>query len=418
MTSKDVVRRAHPDAFCHEDPNNKGVFYVNSGSPKYQKVAQGTDFPSAWEAAAAALKLNTSPPKRLAVYTVGGCVRDFILGRQPKDIDRVIVGATHEDMIAANFKQVGKDFPVYLNDKGEEFALARTERKVAAGYQGFQFNTRNVTLEQDLYRRDLTVNSIAMDDKGNIIDPWGGVADLKAGVLRHTSRAFREDPVRILRTCRFAARFNFTIDPNTMRYMTRMVDEGEVDALVPDRVWKETERALMEPHVGRYFSELQNCKAFSKIFPDLDYSDVDDVVKKFEEGIDLPVRIAVLLLCSTSSSTSDVGEKLRAPKLASDLAVAANIAIQANLANPQHMLVACKATRAYQKDQFFFEAVCKIGHIMSTKTWEQTFRNIAAKARTITDQQVMADGFIGRDISKEVDKRRIQILTTTERSYA
>ncbi|NCW85643.1 MAG: multifunctional CCA tRNA nucleotidyl transferase/2'3'-cyclic phosphodiesterase/2'nucleotidase/phosphatase, partial [Oxalobacteraceae bacterium] len=182
-------------------------------------------------------------------YVVGGAVRDALLGLPVKDRDYVVVGATPEQMQALGFVAVGKDFPVFLHPQThEEYALARTERKTAPGYAGFAFHaTAEVTLEQDLQRRDLTINAIAQDDDGTLIDPYGGRADIDARVFRHVSAAFSEDPVRILRVARFAARFTeFSVAPETMGLMRQMVSSGEVDALVAERVWQELSRGLAE----------------------------------------------------------------------------------------------------------------------------------------------------------------------------
>ena len=177
----------------------------------------------------------------MKIYSVGGAVRDELLGLPVKDRDYVVVGATPEEMVKLGYKPVGKDFPVFLHPQThEEYALARTERKTARGYHGFEFHAApDVTLEQDLARRDLTINAIARDEHGRIIDPFDGAADLKARVLRHVSPAFAEDPVRILRVARFAARFGFAIAPETLTLMREMVQEGEADALVAERVWQE-----------------------------------------------------------------------------------------------------------------------------------------------------------------------------------
>lgn len=213
--------------------------------------------------------LNASSPK---TYCVGGAVRDKLLGLPVQDHDWVVVGSTLEQMVAQGFKPVGSDFPVFLHPKThEEYALARTERKVAQGYKGFTvYASPDVTLEQDLLRRDFTVNAIAQDEDGNLIDPYGGQADLKAGVLRHVSGAFAEDPVRILRAARFVARFGFTIAPETMTLMRSMVDNGEVDALVAERVWQELARGLMEKQPSRFFTTLRECGALKKILPEVD----------------------------------------------------------------------------------------------------------------------------------------------------
>lgn len=199
-------------------------------------------------------------------------MRDKLLGLPVQDHDWVVVGSTPQQMEARGFKPVGSDFPVFLHPKThEEYALARTERKVAQGYKGFTvYASPDVTLEQDLLRRDFTVNAIAQDADGNLIDPYGGQADLKAGVLRHVSAAFAEDPVRILRAARFVARFGFTIAPETLTLMRAMVDNGEVDALVAERVWQELARGLMEKQPSRFFTTLRECGALKKILPEVD----------------------------------------------------------------------------------------------------------------------------------------------------
>lgn len=206
------------------------------------------------------------------IYCVGGAVRDRLLGLPVQDHDWVVVGATPEQMVARGFMPVGADFPVFLHPQThEEYALARTERKTAAGYRGFNiYASPNVTLEQDLLRRDFTLNAIAQDADGRLIDPYGGQRDLQAGVLRHVSDAFAEDPVRILRGARFAARFGFSIAPETLQLMQTMVANGEVDALVAERVWQELARGMMERRPSRFFMTLRECGALKKILPEVD----------------------------------------------------------------------------------------------------------------------------------------------------
>lgn len=211
----------------------------------------------------------------METYLVGGCVRDALLGLQVKDRDWVVVGATPDQLRAQGFVPVGKDFPVFLHPQTkEEYALARTERKTAPGYSGFQFHAAaDVTLEQDLQRRDLTINAIAQTPDGNLIDPYHGQRDLQARLLRHVSPAFVEDPVRILRVARFAARFanlGFSIAPETLALMSTMVSNGEVNALVAERVWQETDRALSEAAPQVYFQTLRACGALKVIFPEID----------------------------------------------------------------------------------------------------------------------------------------------------
>ena len=221
----------------------------------------------------------TSPPDPLLhahglqAYEVGGAVRDRMLGIEVHDRDWVVVGATPEQMLRAGFRQVGADFPVFLHPQtNEEYALARTERKSAPGYRGFVVHADpSVTLAQDLSRRDLTINAMAMRDDGTLIDPFGGAADLRAGVLRHVSDAFVEDPVRILRVARFAARYaGFRVAPESLALMRSMVDAGEVGALVAERVWQELARGLMEDRPSRMFELLRDCGALRVLLPEVD----------------------------------------------------------------------------------------------------------------------------------------------------
>jgi tRNA nucleotidyltransferase (CCA-adding enzyme) len=211
----------------------------------------------------------------MQVYLVGGAVRDALLGLAVKERDWVVVGGTREELLRLNYREVGRDFPVFLHpDTHEEHALARLERKVAPGYRGFavEFGPE-VTLEEDLARRDLTINAIAQSADGALIDPFGGRRDLEAGVLRHVSPAFVEDPVRILRVARFAARFaplGFRVAAETLALMRAMVERREVDALVPERVWQETEKALREPKAAEFFRVLRECGALLPVYPEID----------------------------------------------------------------------------------------------------------------------------------------------------
>jgi tRNA nucleotidyltransferase (CCA-adding enzyme) len=204
---------------------------------------------------------------------VGGAVRDALLGLPVNDRDWVVVGATPQEMIALGYLPVGRDFPVFLHPQTrEEYALARTERKTARGYHGFVFHAEpNITLEDDLARRDLTINAMAQTDEGRLIDPFAGQADLRNRLLRHVTVAFREDPVRILRVARFAARFaDFRVADETLALMRQMVEAGEVDALVAERVWQELARGLMEHKPSRMFEVLRECGALARLLPEVD----------------------------------------------------------------------------------------------------------------------------------------------------
>jgi tRNA nucleotidyltransferase (CCA-adding enzyme) len=296
----------------------------------------------------------------MQIYRVGGAVRDALLGEAVTDHDWVVVGATPDDMVAQGYLPVGRDFPVFLHPRThEEYALARTERKSAPGYHGFAFHADpSVTLEQDLARRDLTINAIAQDADGRLIDPYGGQRDLQARVLRHVSDAFAEDPVRILRLARFAARWPaFTVAPETLALCRQMVASGEVDALVAERVWQELARGLMETTPSRMFELLRDAGALARLLPEVDrlwgvpqpaahHPEIDtgvhlmaviDIAARLQAP--LPVRYACLLhdLGKGSTPAADwprhlgheqrsaklaraVGERLRAPADCRELA--------------------------------------------------------------------------------------------------
>ena len=299
----------------------------------------------------------------MQVYLVGGAVRDEQLGLPVRERDWCVVGATPDELVGDGYKQVGKDFPVFLHpDSKEEYALARVERKTAAGYHGFAFNTSpDVSIEDDLGRRDLTINALARDSDGGLIDPFGGMRDIEKRLLRHVSDAFAEDPVRILRAAKFAARFahlGFRIAPETRDLMRQMVVDGEADALVPERVWKETEAALAGPNPRLFFEALRACGALKVVFPEIDklfgvpqpakwHPEVDTglhtmmVVDEAEKlSSDVEVRFAALVhdLGKGTTNPSDLPshpgheqrgvkiirtmtERLRVPRACRDLAV-------------------------------------------------------------------------------------------------
>ncbi len=263
----------------------------------------------------------------MKTYVVGGAVRDRLLGLPVADRDHVVVGATPDDMVALGYQPVGKDFPVFLHPRThEEYALARTERKSGRGYKGFVvYAAPEVTLEEDLVRRDLTINAMAEDEDGGLVDPYGGQRDLAARTFRHVSAAFAEDPVRILRVARFAARFvDFDVAPETRDLMRQMVAAGEVDALVPERVWQEVARGLMEAKPSRMFRVLRDCGALAKLLPEVDclfgvpqppehHPEIDTGVHVMlvvdwaaAQGFDLPVRFAAL--------THDLGKGVTPPE--------------------------------------------------------------------------------------------------------
>ena len=282
----------------------------------------------------------------MQIFTVGGAVRDELLGLPVQDRDYVVVGGSPEKMLARGFRPVGKDFPVFLHPKThEEYALARTERKAGHGYTGFSFHAApDVRLEDDLARRDLTINAIARADDGTLTDPFGGVADLEARVLRHVGPAFIEDPVRILRVARFAARFTgFAVAPETLDLMRQMVSSGEVDHLVAERVWQEFAKGVMEAKPSRMIHVLRECGALARLMPELDrlfgvpqradyHPEIDTGVHVMmaldysaQRDYGLPVRFSVLLhdlgkgLTRVADLPRHLGHEARSVKLVNEV---------------------------------------------------------------------------------------------------
>jgi len=269
----------------------------------------------------------------MKIYVVGGAVRDEMLGLPVQDHDYVVVGATPEEMVKLGFRPVGRDFPVFLHPQThEEYALARTERKTAPGYHGFTFHAApDVTLEQDLQRRDLTINAMARDESGEVIDPHHGAEDIGQGVLRHVSPAFAEDPVRILRVARFAARFDFSVAPETQALMVQMVQAGEADALVAERVWQELAKGLLERTPSTLFGVLRECGALARVLPQIDaLYDAGEAEAALaaldaaaQQQASLEVRFAALLRVLEPEAVEALCAKLRAPAACRDLAVLA-----------------------------------------------------------------------------------------------
>ena len=257
----------------------------------------------------------------MQVYLVGGAVRDALLGREAKERDFVVVGGNADELLAAGYRAVGRDFPVFLHPQtNEEHALARRERKTGPGYRGFVTEfTPDITLEEDLLRRDLTINAIARRADGSLVDPYGGQKDIEARVLRHVSPAFSEDPVRILRVARFAARFaslGFTVHESTRELMRRMVEAGEAAALVPERVWQETERALGEPHPEVFFQVLRDCGALAVIFPEVDRLFGVPQSPQWHPEVDTGVHV---MLCLKRAAQLEAPVTVRFAVLAHDL---------------------------------------------------------------------------------------------------
>src|SRR5262245_45263692 len=306
----------------------------------------------------------------MKIYCVGGAVRDELLGLPVKDRDYVVVGATPEEMVKQGYKPVGRDFPVLLHPQThEEYALARTERKTARGYHGFEFRAApDVTREQDLARRDLTINAIPKDAGGRVIDPYRGVPDLKAGVLRHVSQAFAEDPVRILRVARFAARFGFRVADETLKLMRAMAGSGEADALVPERVWQEVARGLMEAKPSLMFEVLRESGALARVMPEIDalWDDPDATRPAMRaldaaahQGATLPARFAALTRSLDPLAVESLASRVKVPGDCRDLALLtarhANMVLDAPEVGAEAVLEVFNLADAWRRPDRFAE---------------------------------------------------------------
>jgi tRNA nucleotidyltransferase (CCA-adding enzyme) len=360
------------------------------------------------------------------IYEVGGAVRDELLGLPVKDRDYVVVGATPDEMIELGYRPVGKDFPVFLHPvTHEEHALARTERKTARGYHGFEFYTApDVTLEQDLARRDLTINAIARDEHGHLVDPFNGTEDLSAGILRHVSPAFAEDPVRILRVARFAARFGFDIAPETFELMRAMVESGEADALVPERVWQEFARGLMEKRPSRMFEVLQEADALARVVPELAAavgdaelarSALDALDAAAEAGEPLEVRFAALTRALDPYAVDRLAARLRLPASVRDLALLAarhgNAILDAEELAPEALLELLDQTDAWRRPDRFEEL------LKAVAAGERDAQRALARMRRAREAAAAVDaGAIAkksanaREIKERVNAARIEAI--------
>ena len=336
----------------------------------------------------------------MKAYVVGGAVRDELLGLPVKDRDWVVVGATPEEMVAKGFKPVGKDFPVFLHpETHEEYALARTERKSGRGYKGFTVHAApDVTLEDDLRRRDLTINAIAKDEDGKLIDPFRGQEDLRQGVLRHVSEAFAEDPVRILRVARFAARFSFLVSKETQALMRKMVRSGETDYLVAERVWQEFAKGLMEEHPERMFQVLDATGL--KIFPK----------PKTRLSGSLPVRFALLAWPLQEEEVDALCKRLRAPNEARDLALLASGYREQlkNAKQPEELLDLLKRTDAFRRPERFAQLL-EVARGAAPKIDFLRLQGALRAAAAVDGGAIAAKG-AGKDIARRIDAARLDAI--------
>ena len=407
----------------------------------------------------------------MKTYLVGGAVRDKILGIPVKDNDWVVTGATPEKMLDLNYTPVGKDFPVFLHPKTqEEYALARTERKTAAGYHGFQFHADpNITLEEDIKRRDLTINALAEDEDGNVIDYVNGQEDIKNRVLRHVSPAFAEDPVRVLRIARFAARFahlDFKVAYETMNLMRDMVNAGEINALVPERVWQETSRALTELSPDVFIQVLRECGALKILFPEIDRLFGVPQPEEHHPEIDTGVHTMMVLrqACLLSDDpqirfaalTHDLGkgttpkdilphhydheergvnlvkelcERYKVPNQYRQLAeITSRYHTHVHRAfevKPKTLLKVLNNTDAFRKPERFtqFITACiadshgRPGYENYDYQQAPFFERVRDTAAGVNVQEIIKDGFENEKISEELHKRRLIAVKCERESY-
>lgn len=352
----------------------------------------------------------------LQIYLVGGAVRDELLGKPVKEKDWVVVGSTPEEMITKGFQAVGKDFPVFLHPKThEEYALARTERKTGKGYKGFHFYTSpDVTLEEDLIRRDLTINAMAKDDHGNIIDPHHGQQDLEAKVFRHVSPAFSEDPVRILRVARFATRFPaFSVHPDTNALMKAMVKNGEVDALVSERVWKELSRALESEKPARFFDVLKACDALYVLFPEFK-NPAWSLTEIQKCNNNATIRFALLLYGLTESEIKSLCKRLRAPVEFPELALLAEKHHHDYLAlknkDAAHIWQIFKSCDAFRRPERFFDWVRACSIIHKTDYTDLLQRALTA-AKSVDTKQLLDLNLKGPAFAEKMKAMQVERIT-------
>lgn len=352
----------------------------------------------------------------MKIYLVGGAVRDQILERSIQEKDWVVVGATVAEMLQQGFRQVGKDFPVFLHPKTkEEYALARKERKVGPGYTGFVFDTSpDVTLEEDLSRRDLTINAMAQTAEGQLIDPFHGKEDCERGILRHVSPAFIEDPVRVLRTARFSARFGFNIADETIALMRKMAHIGELDALQPERVWKEFQRALLEPHPDRFFETLAKTDALQRLFPQISLNGkgMSALLKLVPRSNDPEARFAILFHDVALVEIDHFCDTYRVPQRYRDLAslVAKEYARyhmikKLNAAKILDVLLACDA---FRRPERFNQFLC-VCDVISDSSFSSHWENYLVAAKQIDLNQIDPSAK-GPAIANYVKEERIKAI--------
>lgn len=378
---------------------------------------------------------------KVNVYKVGGAVRDRLLGQPVMDTDWVVVGANAEDMLAQGYQAVGADFPVFLHPKtGEEYALARTERKSGRGYGGFTFFTSpTVTLEQDLARRDLTINAIAEDEQGNLYDPYQGQQDIQNKILRHVSDAFIEDPLRVLRVARFAARYaslGFTVASETLALMTELTKRGELTDLTAERVWKEFSRALMEPNPEVFLQVLEQCKALSVLLPEL--KDLPLVIKLLQQAASeqqpLAVRWAALVvplaIDGELATIKQINQRFKVPNDCADIAALTGeylTTCQHSLTETaDELLTLLQRTDVLRRPErlSMVLAVCKLlakvtGEFTETNNYlpVEFLTKLVEQVRKVNPQSFIKQGLTGAALGEALAKQRMIVIETVKAGY-
>lgn len=361
----------------------------------------------------------------MQIYLVGGAVRDQLLGLEVKDRDWVVVGATPEAMIEEGYRPVGKDFPVFLHpDTHEEYALARTERKSGKGYKGFTFHTSpDVTLEQDLIRRDLRINAMAMDVEGQIIDPYGGQADLRARRLTHVSDAFSEDPLRVLRVARFAARFaplGFSVAAETLELMQQLSKDDELQHLSAERVWQEFERALNTPNPATFLEVLQSCGALAKLMPELapvvwQQINSQTLRSSTERFAVLAQQIAEQY---SDAAVETLTQRLRVPKryieVAKDLHQWGPQLVRFGELKPQAKLQVIEGLKLQRSEQRLDPIQEPAELIHSALVDRPAITQAVAAVNDISPKALLVEGFCGPALGEELRRRQIQALTPSQ----
>ncbi len=355
----------------------------------------------------------------MEIYLVGGAVRDKLLGLPVKEKDWVVVGATPEEMLAQGFKPVGKEFPVFLHPKTkEEYALARTERKVGKGYKGFTFYASpEVTLADDLQRRDLTINAMAETADGELIDPYGGQQDLQHKLLHHVSPAFQEDPVRILRVARFSSQFpDFSVHPDTLQFMRNMVKAGEVNALVAERVWQELSRSLSNKKPSRFFQTLTEADALPILFPDISDKELVILDRAATMTTDAAIRFAALTHLHTEKNLQTLIQRYRIPNEFADLTFLVNRyrELYKNIlsANAKELLNFITRTDALRRPERFqqFLIACEAIDTAISPTHQEKIKKALTAIKSVDSKSLQTKNLTGEAFAHELEKLRIAAI--------